>query len=203
MFELAQSETVDNIFFPGISDGSPSTTSEWIQLLRGTSLVISAHWEELRTGPLKAMFDVDLDAEHRAEASPIDATKFHALEELWKSAYDNEIDALNEALKWILTFYTMLCMPTNMEPSTIALAWLVRVPELFLSMVNGREPAALILLAHYSLLLNKLDHTWWTAGMSRRLLREIHRSLAEEWRHWIAWPLQELVTNEFQIDREV
>jgi hypothetical protein len=202
MFELAQSEEVDNIFFPGAPDSSTTTTSEWIQLLRGSSLVIAAYWEELQQGPLEAVLAVDLNAEREADLNPVKPSKFLELEGLWTtglvSARESEIDALKVALKWLATSYTMLCMPADMEPSAIALSWLIRVPDLFLSMVNGREPAALILLAHYSLLLNKLDDTWWTLGMSRRLLREVHRSLAEEWRPWIGWPLQELVSNEFR-----
>lgn len=202
MFEFAQPEQVDNVFFPEAPNRSTSTTSEWIQLLRGSSLVIASHWKELLLGPLEAVLAVDLDAERAADLNPVESAKFLALEQLWTVGLvptsDNEIHALKEAHLWLARLYTMLYLPSNMEPVSIALSWFVRVPDLFLSMMNQRQPAALILLAHFSLLLNKLEHTWWTDGMSRRLLREVHGSLAEEWQHWIGWPLQDLVINEFR-----
>jgi hypothetical protein len=61
-----------------------------------------------------------------------------------------------------------------------------------------RCPEALILLAHYCLLLSKIDHLWWLQGMSRHLLQAVHKVLGKEWENWITWPLQDLVLSEFK-----
>jgi hypothetical protein len=67
-----------------------------------------------------------------------------------------------------------------------------------MELIAARRPEALILLAHYCLLLNKVDNVWWLRGISRHLLKSIHATIGEEWEGWIAWPLQELVLTEFR-----
>jgi hypothetical protein len=69
-------------------------------------------------------------------------------------------------------------------------------------MVKELKPEALIVLAHYSLLLNKADHAWYMQGMSRRLLQTIHSKIGKEWESWIAWLLQHLVLTEFKDRRK-
>ncbi|KAF2494701.1 hypothetical protein BU16DRAFT_445206, partial [Lophium mytilinum] len=73
----------------------------------------------------------------------------------------------------------------------VVYAWPIKVPAAFLVMVKELKPEALILLAHYSLLLNRADQVWYMQGMSRRLLQTIHGKIGKEWESWIAWPLQQ------------
>src|SRR6185437_14200064 len=125
-----------------------------------------------------------------------------ALEKLWDSTSQcvsaAEADSLKEALRWLKTIYGMMMItpPETNDPASAALSWPVRVPEDYLLMVNQRQPIALVLLAHFCLLLNQIEDFWWIRGMSRRLLQEIHQTLGAEWESWIGWPLQDLVLYE-------
>jgi hypothetical protein len=73
-------------------------------------------------------------------------------------------------------------------------------------MVKKQRPEALVVVAHYSLLLNKVDQLWYMQGMSRRLLQTVHSRIGKEgesWigkegESWITWPLQNIVLNEFE-----
>jgi hypothetical protein len=47
-------------------------------------------------------------------------------------------------------------------------------------MINRLEPKVLVLLAHYSLLLNYVDHIWFMQGMSRHLIRSIHCRIGKD-----------------------
>jgi hypothetical protein len=203
IYEWASSEHASNLFFADASGPSESSTIEWVQLLRGSGRLISCFYEEIKQGPLEPILTWDNAAELSAVSTVSEPARFLSLEELWDvtkiSVSTAEAESLEEALRWLKITYTMIRAPnSNIDPASTALSWPVRVPELYLQMVNARHPAALILLAHFCLLLNKVEDFWWISGMSRDLLQEIHQTLGEEWETWISWPLQDLVLCEFK-----
>lgn len=53
-------------------------------------------------------------------------------------------------------------------------------------------PAALILLAHYCILLARLDSHWYMSGYSKNLFSRIYNQLDQEWRQLLYWPLEEI-----------
>ncbi|KAH9208750.1 hypothetical protein DL95DRAFT_467469 [Leptodontidium sp. 2 PMI_412] len=154
-------------------------------------------------GPLGPVLCWDHTAELAAMANPAESAKFLALEQLWDSTRipltAAEVESLKESLGWMKIIYTMITLPSGgIDPASAAMTWPVRVPEHYLSMVNERQPAALILLSHFCLLLNTVDDFWWIRDMSRGLLQVIHQTLGAEWEPWIGWPLQDLVLCEFK-----
>lgn len=66
----------------------------------------------------------------------------------------------------------------------------------FSQLVKRRVPQALIILAHYCVLLDVLDTRWWIHGWSSRVLRDILGTLEEQWRTWIEWPVQSVLLKE-------
>ncbi|KAH6672083.1 hypothetical protein B0J14DRAFT_86181 [Halenospora varia] len=203
VYEWASSEHTRGLFFANGKSPSEADTVEWVQLLRGSGGIVRCYYEEIIKGPLEPILHWDNAAEHEAESNPTEAAKFLALEQLWNatgvSVSAVEVDSLNEALRWLKIIYTIIATPhNNQDPASAALSWPVRVPSLFFLMVNNRQPAALILLSHFCLLLNKVEDFWWVRGMSRRVLQEINEALGEEWETWIGWPLQDLVLSEFR-----
>ncbi|KAG4411843.1 hypothetical protein IFR04_015027 [Cadophora malorum] len=202
VYEWASTEHTSNLFFANTEHSTENSTIEWVQLLRGSARIVSCCYEEIAKGPLGPVLRLDNTAELEAEANPAESVKFSALEQLWVSTRvlaTAEVNSLKEALKWLKIIYTIMTASSHTDSASAALSWLVRVPEHYLSMVNDRQPAALILLSHFCLLLNKVEDFWWIRGMSRRLLQEIHQTLGAEWETWLAWPLQDLVLCEFNI----
>ncbi|KAH9212962.1 hypothetical protein DL95DRAFT_367521 [Leptodontidium sp. 2 PMI_412] len=207
VYEWVSAENTSNLFFANADHCAESSTLEWVQLLRGSARIVAHHYEEMIQGPLEPILRWDNTAEHEAEANPAESTKFSALEHLWDPikvpVTDSEVDSLNGALRWLKVIYTVVVTPSSdNDPPSFALSWPARVPEHYLVMVNERQPAALILLAHFCLLLNKAEDLWWLRGISRSLLQEIHRTIGAEWETWIAWPLQDLVLCEFKYQNQ-
>lgn len=203
VYEWAATKHTSNLFFATAQHPAEPSTIEWVQLLRGSGRVVSCYYEEIGRGPLAPILQWDLAAESEAETHPAEPVRFAALEELWEldrlAVTAAEVETLKEALRWLRIIYTIMTTPnSNNDPASAALSWPVRVPEMYLTMVRQRHPAALILLSHFCLLLNKVEDFWWIHGMSRRLLQEIHQTIGSEWEPWIAWPLQDLVLCEFQ-----
>jgi hypothetical protein len=76
--------------------------------------------------------------------------------------------------------------------------WAERIPQKYLELLGDLEPQALILLAHFCILLNQgAARYWYMEGAAERLLSALRDVLDEEWRPWIAWPLEEVnITDE-------
>ncbi|TKA27215.1 hypothetical protein B0A50_04552 [Salinomyces thailandicus] len=66
-------------------------------------------------------------------------------------------------------------------------------------LLKRRVPQALIILAHYCVLLDILDSRWWINGWSSNVVRDIMGSLDEQWQSWIEWPVRSVV---WKSDRE-
>lgn len=203
VYKWASVNDSNSLFFANTDDHVEADTVEWVQLLRGAGSIIYCYYQDITQGPLRPISHWDNASEISAAANPEDAVKFAALEQLWDSApvpiSATEIEALKETLRWLKITYTMISRPNeSSDAAADALSWPVRVPDLFLLMVNRRQPEALVLLAHYCLLLNKVEDFWWIRGMSRHLLQKIHLTLGKEWESWLCWPLQDLVLCEFR-----
>jgi hypothetical protein len=51
----------------------------------------------------------------------------------------------------------------------------------FLAMIKEGHPGALVLLAHYCVLLKKIEGAWYFEGRSRRLMGVVMGRLGREW----------------------
>lgn len=61
--------------------------------------------------------------------------------------------------------------------------------EQYIRLLNERRPEALVLFAHYCVLLSYCDYSWHFCGVGKRLIAAIWRSLSVEMRPWISWPV--------------
>ena len=90
--------------------------------------------------------------------------------------------------------------PTQSDPQLftpwLALRiWPMKLTPSFLSLLSTHHhphPAALILLAHYCLVLRHLDGCWYFCGGARKLLGSVLQRLGEEWRKCVEWPVREI-----------
>jgi hypothetical protein len=71
-------------------------------------------------------------------------------------------------------------------------SWPARISQEYLDLLKDRDPGALILLAHFCILLEPLEGTWYISGFRKRLLSRIYKKLDQEWRQWLQWPLEEI-----------
>jgi hypothetical protein len=74
------------------------------------------------------------------------------------------------------------------EPKVFAFCWSFRIPAGFLELLEARQPFALVVLAHYAVILHHLRDSWWMGSWATRILLEIGDLLKPEWRALIGWP---------------
>lgn len=200
----ASSDRRGDLFFRKSSDNIDGDgTVEWLSLLRGVNSLLRYHYNWILQGPLRTLLYPGDQNVTVVETSLEDSAKFVTLERSWDAASTTfgvgEVDSLNKTLDCLKEIYGVMSSPDiSLDTAAAVLSWPVRVPETYFQMLNSRHPQALILLAHYCLLLNKIDNYWWMRGVSRHLLQTVHGTLGKKWESWIAWPLQDLVLSEFR-----
>ena len=70
--------------------------------------------------------------------------------------------------------------------------WPSQVSQDYLDLLAEYHPAALLLLAHYCILLEPLESRWYMTGIRRRIVSRIYSQLDDYWRPWLQWPLEEV-----------
>lgn len=70
--------------------------------------------------------------------------------------------------------------------------WLYCMEDDFLDLIVQRRPLALVVFAHFVVLLRVLSGCWWMQGWTTHLMQEIWGLLDEDYRLWICWPIEEL-----------
>ncbi|KAJ6164981.1 hypothetical protein N7470_003653 [Penicillium chermesinum] len=99
-----------------------------------------------------------------------------------KDVYTQTIDHLSHSLEQLMN---------GGEPKDFAFCWAFRIPMRFSQLVRDRRPFALVVLAHYAVVLHHLRESWWMGNWGTRILKEIVDLLEfdSEWRELISWPL--------------
>jgi hypothetical protein len=205
-YAWASSDQTGDLFFSNTSVLEENSNVEWVSLLRGVYTLLKAAGEWMTNSPMRLILQPSyIDPELARAADPEGSAKLTALSQLWDLSlgkFDvNDVEVLDETLALLHEAYGLVALsPSNPEIDMILVvyAWPIKVPEAFFVMVKEQKPEALVVLAHYSLLLNKVDQLWYMQGMSRRLLHTIHSKIGKEWESWITWPLQDLVLTEFK-----
>ncbi|CRG83666.1 hypothetical protein PISL3812_01021 [Talaromyces islandicus] len=96
------------------------------------------------------------------------------------AASENAIRELSTTFQQVHSGFAIVC----------AFRWPICVGPIFISNLRDRRPMALILLAHYCILLHKMDDFWWMKGWPRRLLHSIYTTLDPSWKDAIRWPVE-------------
>lgn len=76
------------------------------------------------------------------------------------------------------------------EPKDSAFCWAFSIPVRFLALLREREPLALVVWAHYVVVLHYMHHSVWMGIWGRRILKEIADCLYPEWQRMIIWPIE-------------
>jgi len=104
---------------------------------------------------------------------------------------------LDQTLFLLRRVFVVTVADNGIEPQAATLSWPIVIPDAYIEMVRQRNPQALVLLAHYCLLLKRVDDRWWIEGKAEELLGKIARVLVAseegaEWERWIEWPVREV-----------
>ncbi|KAL2811278.1 hypothetical protein BJX63DRAFT_399578 [Aspergillus granulosus] len=66
--------------------------------------------------------------------------------------------------------------------------WPILVQIEFGDLLEQERPEALVILAHYALLLHRFRHSWLFGDSGQFIIVEVTRHLGDEWKEWLEWP---------------
>ncbi|KAF2174918.1 hypothetical protein K469DRAFT_680710 [Zopfia rhizophila CBS 207.26] len=179
---------------PSLDDYRP----HWFHVLRGLVSLCGRSWFELAKGPFSPLL-VRSVAPVDCNKNPDDAHLVKIYRLLQRSTLSNPANgktlavcrtALDE-LRRVAALPYSPCK--TLEVTAVVYIWPGSISQQFLQLMHQRRPEALVILAHYCVLLKKVDSCWYLKGVGNDLLAAIEHELGDEWRPWIAWALAQPV----------
>ncbi|KAK9386466.1 hypothetical protein V1515DRAFT_616472 [Lipomyces mesembrius] len=157
-------------------------------LLRGVSEILRTAWDWIEKGQLGPLVrnaatstTGAVSAEARAALDHLDEVNNDNRDSEAKEACCAAIHKLRESFA---SFYSQ-CLQVR-----IAMWWPISVPPAYIVPLKSRQPMALVILAHYCVILRWVERCWWLTGWSEKLVEEIYQSLDASWRPSIRWPVK-------------
>ncbi|KAL8667265.1 MAG: hypothetical protein Q9202_000838 [Teloschistes flavicans] len=176
-------------------------SEDWLPLIRGVNSILQRAWPVVENGPLRGLLQPGIfNTTDTRLPRPADL-QLRSLAELCKSADggadDEAVEAYGEAVKALRKCYAKIFTRSSVECEVAtAFTWPVEVPNKFIEMLRARAPHALIILAHYCVVLHHLNDYWWMSGWAAHLIENIYNELQDPWRDWIQWPSETISRNE-------
>ncbi|KAI9043302.1 uncharacterized protein KD926_003832 [Aspergillus affinis] len=85
---------------------------------------------------------------------------------------------------------TFARMYSGQEIFSACFLWMAQTPAQYFDRLQDRHPLALVILAHYCIVLDHMNRHWWIQSWGRQVLEAIRSVLEPGWRVHISWPLE-------------
>ncbi|XDG07065.1 hypothetical protein ABKA04_006680 [Annulohypoxylon sp. FPYF3050] len=159
------------------STGFLDKITRYLKLHRGVGAITYQSWHTLRYSEIRYIIDA-----------------IEAGDELYHQNLgnaDNECDKLMSLVQATQALHWVFGMRRNIsEPylTHITLSWPIRISSEFVELVEQRQPIALIILAHWAVLLH-IDRDFWVFGdAGRRIIASLLTHLGSYWDEWLDLP---------------
>lgn len=170
-------------------------------VMRGTTTVVRTglHW--IRSGPLAPQLRVGF-LDHPAPLAPETEAALALVDEAIKRRFHGARNAAEMLTCYSYTLdrlkLTFGVVAAQEHEKGIELTWLAMGRADFAKQLEEREGMALVLLAHYAVLLHGAGDVWWSRGWGRALVQAIEEALPSEggWEELMAWPRKEVGLDE-------
>ncbi|KAL4966188.1 Zn(II)2Cys6 transcription factor domain-containing protein [Aspergillus stella-maris] len=178
--------------------------SEWLVLLHGVRTILGQKHAEIFTGVLDPAAEKERQGQGPIQrlSAPIGlsdefARHFEQLDEVQamisalpseddKALYTNSLNDLVGSFKSAYREREERSHPTSLMSHTMG--WTFRQTEQMIDKLESRDPIALVILAHWAILLYFMKDIWFMQGWDRHIVRGIGACLPEAFYAWIEWP---------------
>ncbi|KAL1970375.1 hypothetical protein VTN77DRAFT_5535 [Rasamsonia byssochlamydoides] len=160
-------------------------------MIRGCNSVLQTQWETVSRSCLASLVKKGMIHEAAGSHRIPDHDRVTVLLRLCASVQDREsANAYALAAHELLNTYTQVSILTERKQDFVPIifVWPIAIPQRYLDMLRDRQAEAMIILAYYAALLQRIDDQWYMHGWARYLVAQIDAALGEEWQDWLAWP---------------
>ncbi|KAJ6189214.1 transcriptional regulator family: Fungal Specific TF [Penicillium mononematosum] len=161
-----------------ISRGEDAPSLEWIEILRNGCSMLCPFWTELTTSPLApftALWRDDLGVPTNPN-DPLLITLLSVIPEYKSESTDHYIYR-DSAVKLARAFAFIERFGSPPTIWDVLNSWPMRVSPEYLALLKHNNPGALLLLAHYAILLKPLREEWFLKGRVMELIDKIAQRL--------------------------
>ncbi|EAW25187.1 uncharacterized protein NFIA_106760 [Aspergillus fischeri NRRL 181] len=146
----------------------------------------------VKSGILGPLVHID-DPVSELSGSPL--TAIACLSDLNFRAYDrnpsHEFQVYQEAIDRLVDPFGKLGDPGSHRLSGVFM-WVFHVPDRFFELVRKRDAVALIILAHFCVVLHDLRNHWWMSSWGYKVVVAIYRTLEVDLRDSLSWALLQI-----------
>lgn len=158
-------------------------------IYRGVGVVTNLAWHVIRESELSSIIGLietvdKLNLPHEGSCDHLVTRLMNAEGLLGPSSYKACYDAV-ESLQWVFKQHRALPDPINLH---VVLAWPVRISRDYLELLRNRQPEALVIMAHWAILLYHGRKFWVFDRGGRSLFDAISSFLGPSWSEWLALP---------------
>ncbi|KAF2466258.1 uncharacterized protein BDR25DRAFT_77007 [Lindgomyces ingoldianus] len=113
--------------------------------------------------------------------------------ELTSKLYPPDINEAYElAISTLEVLFSVVKRQSERPSVSLVKLWTHQVTPRFMELLSARQPGALIIFAHYAVLLKTCQHYWFMDGYAGQILQVADALIPEEWRSWLDWPKEQI-----------
>ncbi|KAH9227400.1 hypothetical protein K456DRAFT_58214 [Colletotrichum gloeosporioides 23] len=176
------------------SVGNVSWLLEWFNLLRGSCLIVEAS----RRWTTNCLYALPPALDDITEfCSSVDGCRISALKlRLFSTPLSPTCEAVTSALAALEYSFALASMRHHNTPFRNAINyWGGALRNDYITLLQEKEPWALIVLAHFCVLVHRSETRWIMKGHGARLLQSISDRLDVQWHEYLQWPLEEIMVH--------
>lgn len=170
-------------------------TMEIFVLLRDITAIVRPAWDWIEQGSLGPLIrcrtvepqaSVPQDVENALDRLE-EHNKATSVVEGIRATYASTIQNLRIAFE-----------KTSLNPGDreLALAWPIIVEAPYLTLLKMQQPMALIILAHYGVILHGMNDHWWSKGWGIRVIKAVSGRLDAVWQPSVSWAMEKVGMSE-------
>jgi hypothetical protein len=162
-----------------------------MRLLRGVRTILAGWWDTLLCSDIAPMLDAGNHSTDYTDDFVREFEKLGVRISQCSTLSGSQATACEGAVKqliWVHVGQTSRPLLDGNVELRLITAWPITVSAEYMELIGQRLPEALIVLAHFSVLLHQLRKFWAVGNAGRQLLNALGDCFGEEWDPWLAWP---------------
>lgn len=102
------------------------------------------------------------------------------------------VEAYGEAIRILEIVFSVTSRLPNPPSDALLKMWIHFVTPRFMELLSEKQPGALIIFAHYGVLLGRSQRYWFLEGVAEQILQIADAFVPTEWATWLDWPKEQI-----------
>ena len=166
---------------------------ECIELMRGSHLVqqTADTYEWIKSGPMSAMV-LSVVEGYESSMDEIASVEIASLiSMLQQKSFGEKRKVCQTAAEELRQTFRV---DAGEKEIGIVFSWPSTCSSEYLALLKADEPEALLVMAYWCVLLNKINWCWIVEGWAQDILKTIITSILDEtWKPWLRWPIDQVI----------